>query len=817
MKTRCKFALAIALVGSLCLGAANAERGTDTAFTYQGQLKLDGHAITDLTLMRFTLWDAESGGLQLGSACTPPSVDVVDGLFTVQIQTNNFGHGAFNGAPRWLQIAIWDADAVTWVILDPRQPITPVPYAMYAADSPGSGCLWSENGSDIYYSTGDVGVGTTNPSYPLHAISENGETAVAGENPGEATYGYLGHEFAGVYGLGSWAGYFIGRGYFSGDVGVGTTSPSEKLDVVGTVKMTGFQLSNAPSAGHVLTSDASGVGTWQPGDGGSLWSQDGSDIYFDSGNVGIGASSASSALYVYEDGPRALMVDCVSTGTLGDAIYAQTSATLGIGVYGKAAATSGQCAGVHGVAFSPNGRGVVGYNGSYSGDCVGVLGRSTSPSGYAVRGEAIGTSSVNYGVYGETSSPSGYGVYGVAPGNGKGVAGFSGGGEGYLGWNGGGIYGTSVDGYGVKGHSTNDWAIFGQVPAGSTQAGVVGAITLSNGAIQWVPESGVCGSSEDGYGVSGRVDGGMAIYGTHDDTGNFGYLATPTEGAYGEHDATGNFGQLGTATAGVHGESSVSGDYAVYGLHTATDSDDPAIYGKHAVTDCCGVGVSGVGGYCGVEGFVSPTGTSSYLGVLGFVSGGSGTNYGVYGWASGGAINYAGYFSGDLRCTGTLSKGGGSFMIDHPLDPENKYLYHSFVESPDMMNIYNGNVVTDKDGYATVEMPEWFEALNMEFRYQLTVIDAADSDSFVMAKVVRKIAGNQFTVRTSEPNAELSWQVTGVRQDAFANANRVQVEVDKPEDERGTYIHPEAFGLSADLQVDKVREAKRAALVADKD
>ena len=67
--------------------------------------------------------------------------------------------------------------------------------------------------------------------------------------------------------------------------------------------------------------------------------------------------------------------------------------------------------------------------------------------------------------------------------------------------------------------------------------------------------------------------------------------------------------------------------------------------------------------------------------------------------------------NGNVSVTGTLSKGSGSFKIDHPLDPKNKYLYHSFVESPDMMNIYNGNITTDANGFATVEMPDWFEAL----------------------------------------------------------------------------------------------------------
>src|SRR6202023_673525 len=96
--------------------------------------------------------------------------------------------------------------------------------------------------------------------------------------------------------------------------------------------------------------------------------------------------------------------------------------------------------------------------------------------------------------------------------------------------------------------------------------------------------------------------------------------------------------------------------------------------------------------------------------------------YAVYASGSG---PYAGYFAGNANVTGNLSVGGtlskaaGSFKIDHPLDPENKYLYHSFVESPDMMNIYNGNVVLDANGQAIVQMPDWFEALNQDFRYQL--------------------------------------------------------------------------------------------------
>ena len=128
------------------------------------------------------------------------------------------------------------------------------------------------------------------------------------------------------------------------------------------------------------------------------------------------------------------------------------------------------------------------------------------------------------------------------------------------------------------------------------------------------------------------------------------------------------------------------------------------------------------------------------------------------------------------------------FKIDHPLDAQNKYLYHSFVESPDMMNIYNGNVTTDESGEAVVKMPNYFEALNFEFRYQLTVIG-----QFAQAIVSRKIKNNEFAIKTSAPGVEVSWQVTGVRRDAWANKNRIQVEVEKDERERGFYLHAEVF------------------------
>lgn len=144
-----------------------------------------------------------------------------------------------------------------------------------------------------------------------------------------------------------------------------------------------------------------------------------------------------------------------------------------------------------------------------------------------------------------------------------------------------------------------------------------------------------------------------------------------------------------------------------------------------------------------------------------------------------------------LNVVGTLSKGAGSFKIDHPLDPENKYLYHSFVESPDMMNIYNGNNITDNQGKAIVKLPSYFEALNMDFRYQLTVIGA----TFSQAIISKEVEENAFEISTNAPNVKVSWQVTGIRHDSFANENRIPTEVNKDMKEKGKYLHPEAFKL----------------------
>jgi hypothetical protein len=180
------------------------------------------------------------------------------------------------------------------------------------------------------------------------------------------------------------------------------------------------------------------------------------------------------------------------------------------------------------------------------------------------------------------------------------------------------------------------------------------------------------------------------------------------------------------------------------------------------------------------------------------VDGSSDAGTGVLGFSRTGR---AGFFSGNVEVTGFLFKDNGGFQIDHPLDPAGKYLFHSFVESPDMKNIYDGVVVLDAQGEAEVTLPSWFDALNTDFRYQLTAIGASGPDLYI----AEEIRTNRFKIAGGKPHMKVCWQVTGVRQDALAKAHPIPVEQDKPTQEQGYYRHPELYGESEQKSIVRAR------------
>jgi len=184
----------------------------------------------------------------------------------------------------------------------------------------------------------------------------------------------------------------------------------------------------------------------------------------------------------------------------------------------------------------------------------------------------------------------------------------------------------------------------------------------------------------------------------------------------------------------------------------------------------------------------------------GYFEGGTGSSFGDGMQAIAGSGGIAGNFNGNVTITGTLSAATKNFKIDHPLDPANKYLVHASVESSEMMNIYTGNVITDAQGEARVQLPDWFEAVNTDFRYQLTVIG-----QFAQAIVSSEVQNHEFAIRSSVPNVKVSWQITGVRQDAFAKANPLVVEEEKEPRLKGFYLHPEFYGAPAEKQTEWAR------------
>lgn len=177
---------------------------------------------------------------------------------------------------------------------------------------------------------------------------------------------------------------------------------------------------------------------------------------------------------------------------------------------------------------------------------------------------------------------------------------------------------------------------------------------------------------------------------------------------------------------------------------------------------------------------------------------GSGVNYAVFGFAASGTDNWSGYFSGALYAS-SANAAVKAFMIDHPLDPENKVLYHSSVESSERMNLYRGTVTTDARGYASIAVPSWFDALNEDVMYQLTVIDTADSAGFTLAKVVQELKLGKFKIRTSVGNAKVSWLLTGRRHDPVSEHYPFEIERAKTAGERGKYYEPEAYGKDKSL------------------
>ncbi|MGA7312779.1 MAG: hypothetical protein WBX22_02300 [Silvibacterium sp.] len=740
-------------------------------------IKYDGVALEHHGVkleVAFRIYPSMEGGDPLWSETQSVSIGT-DGKYSVFLGADTPGglpQTVFvAGQARWLGISIAGAPEQT------RVPWVSVAYAMKAADAETLGGL-PVSAFMRTNPSGNSSAGAASTGTNLNAASP--ATASAGSAvTGSGRIDYI-PMWTGTTKLGTSIIFQAG-----GNIGVGIkTPPGATVDAAGTgIVLRGISsgktgLTNGVSGeASSTTSYAAGVSGFESATTGQVWGVGGSTNSTTNGAAGVSGYEGAATGQVY--------------GVSGNTNSTTNGAAA---VNGGEYATSGVVYGVNGATISTtNGAAAVnGYEGAATGVVYGVQGNTTSTTSYAagVKGiESAATGQV-FGVGGATNSTTNgaagvSGYEGAATGQVYGVSGNTNSTTDGAAAVNGGEYGATGVVYGVNGgtNSTTDGA-----------AGVNGYEGASTGRV---------------YGVNGSVSSS-----TNFAAGVSGYESATTGLVYGVYGGTAS----GEGVA-VQGEDrSLTGGTGVSGITRATSGYGVGVNGMASDTTGLNIGINGTAGMNGV----GVQGNSSNVAVAGInqVCGDSGCTRvpgvaGQFATGTGGVVLQGlsgpgpkftqvftvdasgnGYYAGNLNVTGTLSKGGGSFKIDDPLDPANKYLSHSFVESPDMMNVYNGNITTDRHGLATVILPDYFDALNRDFRYQLTVMG-----QFAQAIVAREIEKNHFVIRTNKPGVKVSWQVTGIRQDAYANANRIPVEEDKPAQERGLYLHPEVFGQPAGKSV----------------
>ncbi len=300
----------------------------------------------------------------------------------------------------------------------------------------------------------------------------------------------------------------------------------------------------------------------------------------------------------------------------------------------------------------------------------------------------------------------------------------------------------------------------------SSGAGSGQVLTASGSSVVWADASGLTLPYSGSASTSGNVfevvntysSGGRAIHASSAGTTIWGESTSSSASSKAvAGTAASGWGVLGSSTGrdGVFGTTAASGSAGVYGQSTNTDG--MGVYGTNA------------------------TGTHGYLG----------SDWcGVYGYSDNLLGYRAGYFHGDIEVTGSVLKSAGASRIDHPLDPGGMFLAQASVEAAERMTVTSGNVTLDSGGSAWVELPRWFEALNGDFRYQLTAVGAPAPGLYV----AEGIRHNRFRIAGGPAGLQVSWMVTAVRHDPWAEAHPFAAEVEKSPEERGLYLHPELYG-----------------------
>jgi len=224
----------------------------------------------------------------------------------------------------------------------------------------------------------------------------------------------------------------------------------------------------------------------------------------------------------------------------------------------------------------------------------------------------------------------------------------------------------------------------------------------------------------------------------------------------------------------AHSKEDDDGAIMVLGQYQGnTQTNATGVMGLSKPADNYGYGVKGVGGKIGVFG-------QADNGVAG-----------VYGYAVDTTL-YGVFSNGNLGVTGSKS-----FVIDHPLDPADKYLKHFSIESNEVLNVYRGNVVLDNNGKAEVQLPAYFHAINRNFSYLLTPVGAPAPGLYVEKEIDMQ---GRFTIAGGRPGQKVSWYVYAERNDPYLQyyPESRRVEVNKGPKEKGKYLRPELYGQPKD-------------------
>lgn len=388
-------------------------------------------------------------------------------------------------------------------------------------------------------------------------------------------------------------------------------------------------------------------------------------------------------------------------------------------------------------------------------------------------------------------------------------------------WNAGDGPGTPFPGdkFSIFGTAANPWPISGYATAANT-AGVFGQGTGAGGiGVQGATNSGtgagVLGINTNPNGPAGYFEntaaagtgGGDGVIGfTHQQSGNGVWARTDHPNSIGALWATSDAAVSATSTAAGAAIISRQRGGSTLIANLRNDANLSTLYFGNTVISAIHFGGTGPSGAppAGVIASINSgdnnaraiigqhtntTTTVNAYAVVGFMERGGNSTPGT--WAVGvlghnlrtGANDWAVFSNGWFGATNK------AFLIDHPLDPENKYLLHACAEGPEPYNIYRGVVVTDANGYAEVELPAYFSAANKEPSYYLTPIG-----TFAQAIIEREVQNNRFAIRTDKPNVKVSWVVLATRDDAYARYARKPTEFEKEPEHRGKYLNPYVYG-----------------------